>query len=291
MPEPVAGKVYRISLHTSQGKKQEVEMGEENLKDLGLSQEELNALSEEEKKELLGEEKPKESAPPAPQEDEKEKAIRGLVADLQKERQEKREFKAKLEELEEKYQAITEALQEAEKSPEAQESLGLTDEDYLNFKTARKLLEEKIASLKNEIVTALDRKIDRMEDKFIALSEKEIASKYSPEKVGEELSYEKVIEEGLKPLLQENPALKLSIKNSANPAEAAYKLGLTHPKFIELLAKKKAEEVIKKLTEEKPKTGGGGGGATGGFNLESASIDDLLKLSDKELDELAQKHG
>ncbi|HDP36490.1 MAG TPA: hypothetical protein ENN27_01270 [Candidatus Atribacteria bacterium] len=265
-------------------------MGETELKDLGLTQEEFDALPQEEQTKLSEELKAKAGAPPAP-EDEKEKAIKGILADLQKERQEKKEFKARVEEMEDRLQVLTQALEEAGKSPETQEGLEFADEDYLNLKTARKLLEKETQMVKDELYRTVGAHLSDLESKFIAISEKDVANKYSPEKVGEELSYERVIEEGLKPLLKESPELKVAIRRSPNPAEAAYKMGLTHPDFSELLAKKKAEEIVKKLTEEKPKTGGGRGGATSGFNLEKASIDDLLKLSDQELDELARKEG
>lgn len=257
-------------------------MGEVNLEQLGVTKEEFDSLSPEEQQKLALEQKPDKDAPPAPKEDDKEKAIKGILADLQKERGEKRELKDRLEEMESRMQNLTSAL---EKAGNKEEGLEVNDEDYLNVKTARKLLEREVKSMRDE----MGNYITHLESKFIAATEKETASKYSSEKVGEELSYDKVIEEGLKPLLKESPELKIAIRRSANPSEAAYKLGLTHPKFTELLATKKAQEVVDKLTKEKPKTGGGGGGSAGGFSLKDASVDDLLKLSDEELDKLAKK--
>ena len=258
-------------------------MGEVNLEQLGVTKEEFDALSPEEQQKLISEQKPDKDAPPAPKEDDKEKAIKGILADLQKERGEKRELKDRLEEMESRMQSLTSALEKAGSSKEDGPELG--DDEFLNVKTARRLLEKEVKSMRDDVGAY----ITTLESKFIAATERETAAKYSPEKVGEELSYDKVIDEGLKPLLKESPELKIAIRRSANPSEAAYKLGLTHPKFTDILASKKAQEVVEKLTKEKPKTGGGGGGSAGGFSLKDASVDDLLKLSDDELDKLAKK--
>jgi hypothetical protein len=54
------------------------------------------------------------------------------------------------------------------------------------------------------------------------------------------------------------------------------------------MKKRSQQELIDKLSKGKPKTGVGGSGATKATDLKTASVDDLLKLSDEELDKLAK---
>ena len=252
-----------------------------DLEKLGLTQEQYDALSQEEKDKLSTH----------PESDEKEKQIKGILADLQKERAKNRELGDTLEDLKGKYEEVVSMLDELKSSGSTPEDLGLTEEDIPNLKQLKQILKKEIENYGEQYVAPLMTSISAMESKFIALSEKETKEKYSSDKVGADLSYDKVIEEGLTPLLKTNPGYKTVIRNSANPAEEAYRIGLLHPKFQEMVTKKKQQEFLDKLTQGKIKTGVGSGGPTGGGVSAETPIQDLLKLSDEELDRLARKGG
>ena len=263
-------------------------MGNVDLEKLGLTQEEWDALSEEERNALLqGEPQKKGEGSPHQEPDEVEKKVKGILADLQKERAKNRELQEKVAQLQSEYEQVTSLLDELqEKKGEGDESV--SDDDVATIKHVKNLLRQELDKYGGMFAQT----ISSLESKFLAISEKEAQAKYSPEKVGEELSYDKVIEEGLKPLLEQNPNYKLVIRNSPNPAEEAYRIGLTHPKFQEVLLKKKQQEILEKLSKEKAKTGVGSAGSGGVTGIsESTPIEDLLRLSDEELDRLAREKG
>jgi len=252
----------------------------------GLTPEDLDNLSEEEKAELLKGSEPAKPEEGKPQEDDKDRQINGLLSDLQRERAAKREQKEQLDALNERLAEAEESVKEFSKTKE--EDLGIEEDEYLQAKHAKKLLKQEIARVEKGIMDKVSPTIQNLEGRLLSISENETKTKYAPAKVGKDLAYDEVLKNGLGPLLKDNPEYRQVIRRAANPAEEAYRIGLTHPKFQDLMKKRSQQELVDKLSRGKPKTGVGGSGATKTTDLKTASVDDLLKLSDEELDKLAK---
>lgn len=251
-----------------------------DLAKLGMTQEEFDALSEEEQKKLA------EQAPLPAQESETEKEIRGLLTDLKKERERRSTSEEKAAELEGRIEDLEGRLEEATKKREEESTEN--DTEMLTVGEAKKVISETLSKREAEYdkrIGGLSLKIDTV---VLKLSEDAVKEKYSPEKVGADLCYDKVIDEGFAKLVKENPAYKVVVANSANPGEEAYKIGLTHPDFQALLKTETAKGVIDKLGTTKVKTGIGSSQGSTGFDVSKASISDLLKLSKEDLDKLAR---
>lgn len=242
-------------------------------------------LREEELQETHEQETLEEEEASTPKRQEEDERIRGILADLQEERRRRREAEERLKELE----AMMEALNEMEEEETADEGkLDLDEADVLTVKDAKRLLGKEIEAVKKELLNIKQAYISEK----LRLSEESVREKYSPDKVGEELSYDKVIEEGFRELVKENPAYREVVLNSPNPAEEAYRLGLTHPKFREILLRKESEKVIDQITKEKPKTGVKAGGGKGtNIDVSQLSLDELLKLPAEKLYELEKRGG
>ena len=123
----------------------------------------------------------------------------------------------------------------------------------------------------------------------IKTSEDAVKKEFSPEKVGKDLCYDKVIDEGFSKLVEQNPGYKAAVRNSANPALEAYKIGLTHPDFAALMKQKTAESVVDKLTTPKVKTGVGSAGGGTGIDASKYTLQELIDLPDKELEKLRKQ--
>ncbi len=242
-------------------------------------------LREKELQETHEQETLEEEEASTPKRQEEDERIRGILADLQEERRRRREAEERLKELE----AMMEALNEMEEEETADEGkLDLDEADVLTVKDAKRLLGKEIEAVKKELLNIKQAYISEK----LRLSEESVREKYSPDKVGEELSYDKVIEEGFRELVKENPAYREVVLNSPNPAEEAYRLGLTHPKFREILLRKESEKVIDQITKEKPKTGVKAGGGKGtNIDVSQLSLDELLKLPAEKLYELEKRGG
>jgi uncharacterized small protein (DUF1192 family) len=259
-------------------------MVEVNLEKLGLTQEQFDALSEEEQKTLI-----EGASLPAQKEEEEpvDKQIKGLLSDLKKERDRRAIAEEKVNELEERLEELEAHIEDLKASGE--EPSPEEEEEVASIGKVKKLLEETLAEREeeyNQRIAILEAEI--LADRLKA-SEDAAQEKYSPEKVGAELCYDKVINEGFAEMLMKNPAYRGVVVNSPNPAEEAYKIGLTHPDFQAILKTKTAAGVVEKLTAPKVKTGVGSSQGASGFDASKASISDLLKLSDEELKKLAGK--
>jgi len=244
-----------------------------DLEKLGMTQEEWDALEEEEQKEKI------EELSRRAQESETEKRLKGILADLQDERKRRSISEERVAELEGRIEELEEALEEkVEKEPSSEK-----DDEWLTLGKAKKVLEEILAKREAEYEGRIaDLEASILSNRFKA-SEDDARKSYSPEKVGEELCYDKVIDNGFAELIKDNPAYKAVVVNSANPAEEAYKIGLTHPNFRDLLKKRGIEVVVEKLSETKVKTGiGSSQGATG--LDENTPLEDILKMDDKTLE-------
>lgn len=259
--------------------------GEIDLEKLGMTQEEWDALDEGEQTKLL------EESSQQTQEPETEKQIKGLLADLKKERDRRSTSEEKVSELEERISEM-EALLEKKEAKTSEEEEEEEEGEEGEFVTAGKV--------KKVVQTVLSKREEEYNKRILALesailsgrlktSEDAVKEKYSPEKVGEELCYDKVMDEGFSKLLKENPAYREVVLSSANPAEEAYKIGLTHPDFQSLLKSKATGEAVDKLGRPKPKTKIGSGQGGTGFDASKASIGDLIKLSGEELLKLAKE--
>lgn len=251
---------------------------DEQLKQLGITKEDYDGLSPEEKTEIDSQfqpdpEKPAEPASaPAKEPDDKSRES-GILAELQ-------ETRRKLREIEAERDGLRRAIPATPAEPAEPEP---NDEDIVNVKTGKRLVQ---ASM-----TPLEERLARIEfNQFQAQlknSEEVAKDKFSEAKVGKELEYTKVIREGLTEILKANPAYRLAIQNSPNPAEEGYRIGLLHPKFQQVLTQATASRVVDDLNKARPVTGKGGG-AGGGIDASSMTVEDLMKLSDAELEKLAR---
>jgi len=236
--------------------------------------------------EVRPEELEKESTPQTPPQDELEKQVKGLLADLQKERERRHLAEQDMQYLKERVEELEGLIGELGQTPEEE----ISDDEFTGSlpeikKIAEQTVEEKTNALVNEIQTL---RAQILSEK-LAIAEERAKERYAPDKVGEDLSYDKVIS-AFEELVKANPGYRQAVLSARDPAEEAYRLGLTHPKFRELLQKQAEGEVVSKLTSPKPKTGVGSVKGGGGLNsLESASIEDLINLSDEELDKLARQ--
>lgn len=220
-------------------------------------------------------------------------ANKGILRDLQEERERRR----KAEELAERTAREVEQLKEqfnakiaaADDKPE--EDIKLADDDLTTFGAIKKYTDKMI----REKVEPMAKKIAWYEQKVfqdnILNSEKAAKDKYSAAAVGADLAYDKVFEEGTREMVKINPGFIEAIRNSPNPAETAYEIGMLHPKFKNVRQKSQAEELVEKIQSPKAVTGRTGAGKSGGFNAKTATIADLVKLSDEELDKLAREQG
>lgn len=252
-----------------------------NLEELGLTKEQYDGLTEEERQQLLAAHKPEEEK----EIPESEKQIRGILADLKKERERRSMSEGKTVELEERIQELETALAEKKETSITTED----NEDVATVGRIKEILADVLTKKEaeyNQRVNALEARILSSNLKTSEDGAKEI---YSVEKVGEKLSYDNVIDNGFALLVKENPSYKAVVINSQDPAKEAYKIGLTHPDFQALLKKKAAGEIVEKLTTTKVKTGVGSGQGSTGFDASKATIQDLLKLTDKELEDLRRQ--
>jgi len=223
---------------------------------------------------------------PQVQQDELEKQVKGLLADLQKERERRHlaeedltSLKSRIEELE----SLIAELGQSSTEPDISE-----DEFTGSLPEVKTLVEKTVEEKSQALLSEIQSLRAQILSEKLAMSEEKAREKYSPEKVGEDLSYDKVLS-AFEELAKSNPGYKQAVLAARDPAEEAYRLGLTHPKLRELLQKQAAGDVISKMTSPKPRTGVGSSKGGGGVSMGNASIDDLLKLSDEELDKLARQ--
>ena len=101
---------------------------------------------------------------------------------------------------------------------------------------------------------------------------------------GEGLDYDTVVygDEGTKRILQQNPDYMAAIIKAANPAEEAYKIGLTDPTVAARVQAKRDRQTVEKIAQNKtgPQAGGGSSPAAHSFS----ELDKLSTLSDADLE-------
>lgn len=278
----------------------EIEITRDVLTKVGLNEDQFNLLEDNEKEELLAEHG-YEVNKPAPKKDDDQKTA-GLLKDLQNERAERQRLQAQLEQsnargadLEEKFNELSEKLNSLGKGDVSDITVG--DEEFVSGKALKGIIARETAKVEAEMKKIIQQNavaLAEAQEVRMQLSEIQVAEQYSVEKVGPELEYFNVLEKGTKLMLAENPGYKAVIARAKNPALEGYKIGLQHPDFAKLVRKKDVDEVVGKIKspEKRPVTGAGRGGAkTGGVDAENMSVKDLMKLSDKELDEIARGAG
>ncbi len=219
---------------------------------------------------------------------------KGILRDLQEERERRRKAEELAErtarEISELREQFNAKIAAADEKP-VEDDIKLGDDDLTTFGAIKKYTDKMI----REKVEPMAKKIAAYEQEIFANkilnSEKAAKEKYNVAAVGSELAYDKVFEEGTREMVKMNPGFVEAIRNSPNPAETAYEIGLLHPKFKNIRQKSQAEEIVEKIAAPKAVTGRTGAGKSGGFNAKTATIADLVKLSDEELDKLAREQG
>lgn len=265
-----------------------VDANQVDLEKLGMTKEDFEALDEAEQQKYL------EEAPlPAP-ESETDKQIKGLLEDLKKERgrraeseEEQGDLKARIADLEEK---LVEAVKKREEEVPSED-----DNEPLTKGEAKKLLNEILSKRETLSKEEFDKKLASVvaiiDADRIKISEDAVKEEFSVEKVGKELCWDKVIDDGFKKLVVQNPAYKLVVRNSPNPALEAYKIGLTHPDFAPLIKQQAASSVIDKITKVKVKTGvGSGGGGGGEVDVSKLTLQETINLDDATLEKLRKEN-
>ncbi len=251
-----------------------------------LDPKDAEGLTPEEQEKLGIKPEAKKDEPEQPQETEAEKVdkrIKGILGDLQEERKRRQELELKLRELELAKQQFEEQLIDAGKEDEPT----FKDDDVPTVRGVKKVAEDVTTPIKQQM-EALRGELTAYK---ISLSEQKAINEYSADKVGADLEYNKVINEGYVEMLKVNPAYKAVVLNSPNPAEEAYRIGLNHPKFKDIILKREAEKMLEKINTntDKTKVPAGGGGGKVKVNLQNLSVKDLMKLSDEELDRMARE--
>jgi len=258
-----------------------VDVTKVDLEKLEMTKEDFEALEEAEQQRLL------EEAPLPAQESENEKQIKGLLYDLKTERDRRAVSEEKSAELEGRIEEMETRLEEATKKRE--EEGAVDDGEMLTVGEAKKLLKETLGKREEEH----DKEIAELKESILATklkdSEDSAKEKYSPEKVGADLCYDKVIDEGFSKMVKDNPAYKVVVRNSVNPGLEAYKIGLQHPDFAALVRKKTAEGLIDRLGAVKVKTGVGSAAGGTGIDTSKYTLQELIDMDEKELAKLRKK--
>lgn len=251
-----------------------------------LDPKEVEGLTPEEQEKLGIKPEATKDEPEQPQESEAEKVnkqLKGILGDLQEERKRRQDLELKLRDLEAAKQQFEAQIVEAGKETEPT----FKDDDVPTVRGVKKVAEDVTTPIKQQM-EALRGELNAYK---VSLSEQKAINEYTADKVGVDLEYNKVISEGFTELVRQNPGYRAVVLGSSNPAEEAYRIGLTHPKFRDIILKREAEKMLEKLNTntDKAKVPAGGGGGKNKIKVENLSVKDLMKLSDEELDRLAQE--
>lgn len=211
--------------------------------------------------------------------------VSGLKTDLMAERERRRRAEEQLAQLNARINAL-----ETQKAPQDKPKGFLddfADDDVVPAKIAKQTFAE-IDAIKRRLEEREQAEIVRArvsESERIARSEQEVRAKYSAEAVGDEMSYENVFANFTLPLIEADPTVGEYIRRSKNPAEEAYRIGLSRVVDPLKMVQQKAE--VKKAA---PKTLGQAQSAGGKVEANIENVDPK-KLTDKQLEELLRKQG
>ncbi|MBA3051877.1 hypothetical protein FP828_03560 [bacterium] len=209
---------------------------------------------------------------------EDDERFKGLIADNQKERNARHSADEELARLREENGMLSEELA-GKKNPNSGGTLeGKSDDELLTVGAVKNLLKQ--ASEQTEEYDKKQRQAEftrKMRD-----SEEAAKEKFTVAKVGEGLDFMSVLE-GWKRIVAKNPGYAAVINNSKNPAEEAYKIGLTDPEIAQRVANSTNSQLLAKM-----KTGGSGfipkGGVKSGGALEDLSQTELMAMDTSELE-------
>lgn len=279
---------------------------EEQITEMIAKAEKGEAIVEPEKKEQPVIEEPEEKQEPQPKEepiekeeeaeekdvfDKKHSPEEGIKREMFKERERRRQAEAKLKELEEKIAQANKTAIEPQKVVEKDKFSEYEDDDVVSIKLLKeqaeeiKLLKEKMSYQEKEAQLKRERQAVEIQRK----TEKEIREKYSEASVGAEYSYDTILVEEIEPLLQSEPYIADVIRNSKNPAETAYRIGLSRRLDLEKI-KKPIEKAVS--LPKTPKTVGSiasSGGHSGELSIEGLDESKISDLKEEDLLRLIKK--
>jgi hypothetical protein len=130
------------------------------------------------------------------------------------------------------------------KQPEPQQP-DYDPEEIPTFQAVEKVMEKKLSAVQNQYRQMM---VNQMEE--------QAKSRYA--------DYDVVLNEYTQDILRGNPDLYNVIMNSKNPAETAYALGKTHPKYTQQIQQQTARQIVQKIDSNvnAPATLGGVGGVS-----------------------------
>ena len=220
--------------------------------------------------------------------DEGDKALKGMQREIAEQRRRRREAEEQLAFL--KGQLEANKLKE---EPKPKPFDDLSDDELIDGGALKQVVAD-LEATKAELAQQRKEFNDRVA-REVAIkterSEAQMRSEYSAEKVGDAYAYDKVIAEGFMPLLQSDPAMAKRVRESANPAMEAYRIGFARVVDPISLVKQQSSVPVKP-SKPAPNTLGSapaGGGSDGEIDLATLSPSQLAKLTDKQLDMLMRK--
>jgi len=209
--------------------------------------------------------------------------VQGIIHDNQKERELRHSVEDQLTQMRVKNEMLRRELEKEGSGEEDLDELDIIgddvkDDDYLTVAQAKQLA--KRMSSQQQKQQQQQQQQSRAER--IRESESNAKNKYTADKVGEGLDYMNVIDKGYKEMVKENPSLHQTVQSSHDPAETAYRLGLTHPEVQEKMKEVQKQELLKKINNQKGPRGGSGGEK--GLSTTDSEMESLLGKPVEELE-------
>ena len=264
---------------------------EEQMAQLELSQEEFDELSADEQSQMLKEkgidvEDPKKDEP---EEDEKDKQIKGLLGDLADEREKRQQLEQTVEGLNQTADELRESI-ESLKGKKADEEIQLNDDDVITVGQAKKIFKQQLDNIENRLQENEETSAQETLAQRFLTSEKEAKKRYTEAEVGKDYSYDEVMK-AFKELVKEKPYYKDVVRKSEDPAQEAYELTISlHKKYKGKTNEKVAQTLLDNLDNpKKPKTGTTSGGGASDELPDDLTVEELLDMPADKLDELAKK--
>lgn len=187
--------------------------------------------------------KPEEGTPAATKQEEVDvtqtREFKGLLLDKQRESSSRQEAERQLSYVQKELAETNARLEELANK----EDPDLDDTDFVTVGATKKLLEQALGGIKAD----KEKDAKQQQALLVNTTSEEAKERYTAKKCGEGLDFDSVIENGLKPLIAKNPALFTAIQNDPNPAEAAYKLGKTHPDVEKLVLERMRSDLVTDL--------------------------------------------
>ncbi len=182
--------------------------------------------------------------------------VQGLTEGIKAERLKRQQLEAELAQIRQMVYQQQQMIQPQQQQPK------YDDEQYLNY-----------GAMRDEVGNIVEQKVAKASQMLMNMSEKIARNTHK--------DFDVVIENYTADLVRTNPSLYNYIKDSADPAETAYILGKSHPKYLETQQRTIAEDVAKKINTNanRPKTlaSSGVGGKT--------TLDDVSKIESMSSDE------